>query len=63
MSEERRYGRPRTDQERQLRHFQRTGELLPIDQLPPRGTGLKTWKQTSTSTRPIPLKELRRQQR
>ena len=63
MSEERRYGKPRSNAERQLRHYERTGQLLPIDQLPPRGTGFRTWKSRSTRPRPRPLKEQRRQSR
>lgn len=73
MAEERRYGRPRTDVERQLRHYERTGELLPIHLLPPRGTGFRTWKAQSSQPRPLsqqstqssitprPLKELQPQ--
>jgi len=55
MAEERRFGKPRTDAERQMRHYERTGELLPLDKLPPRGTGFQTWKQSSPQ--PVPLSQ------
>ena len=37
---DRRYGVPRTNEERQQMHYDQYGEWLPLDQLPPRGTGL-----------------------
>jgi len=39
--EDRGYGTPLTDPERQQRHYEETGEWLPSDNLPPRGTGLQ----------------------
>lgn len=41
LSEERRKGKPRTDEERREKHEALYEEGLEIENLPPRGTGLK----------------------
>ena len=46
--EERRYGQPRTDEERRERHYKR----FRTRQLPPRGTGLNRMQRDSTKGSP-----------
>lgn len=40
MDSERRYGQPKTEEQRKQSHKAKFG----TSELPPRGTGLKTWK-------------------
>ena len=55
--ESRRYGQPRTEEERLKRHFERYGTI----ELPPRGTGLRKSSVSQIPTCPVcgrPMKEI-----